>query len=151
MALEPGFIAVIVLGSVLALLLFAFAATSVVLLRKKRLLCFRHAGYTRPFLHSDLDFPRRRGKSRIPLDWRHGKKNKKKKKTQHYQSFSKGLKFPKRDIFARNFLENPMVDTDELDADWTNPAFDEAAAYIHDAAVSVQSWYRMIRYSWCSD
>ena len=147
--IDEGIIAVIVLVSVLVLLILLFALTSLVVVRKKRLLCFKRDEYARPFLLSDRDLERRRGKeSRLP----YGKGPKKKRKSQPnrrkdgYQSISKALRFPKRDIFAQSLLENPMIDMDELDVDWTNPAFDASRAQKYDAVLTIQSWYRMIRY-----
>lgn len=139
--LDVGYIVVIVLCSVLVVLLLVFVLTCVLLLRKKRLLCFKNREYTRPLLYSEREIQKsKKRKKRSAVQ-------KKKKKTRIYQSISKGLRFPKRDPFASNYLENPMVDMEELEADWTNPAFDEFGAQMHDAVVTIQSWFRMIRYN----
>ena len=146
--LDTGFIVIIVLGSVLVVLLFVFVLTCLLLLKKKRLLCFRSSGYARPFLHSDKELLSGRGRKGVGAKRRNRNRRSAqgKKKSKIYQSISKGLKFPKRDPFASNYLENPMVDMEELDTDWTNPAFDKLGAQKHDAVVAIQSWYRMIRY-----
>ncbi len=149
--IDGSIIAVIVLGSVLVILLLLFVLTSLIVVRKKRLLCFKRNDYGRPFLHTDRELEKRRGRldkdSRLPYGKKVPKKNKKraKRKNEGYQSFSKALMFPKRDPFAKSFLENPMIDSEELDMDWTNPAFDAARAQKYDAVLSIQSWYRMLR------
>ena len=38
-----------------------------------------------------------------------------------------------------------MVNMEDFNTDWTNPAFDEERAQIFDAAVVIQAWYRMVR------
>lgn len=150
--IDGGIITVIVLVSTLVVLVLVFVLTSVVVVRKKRLLCFRRNEYTRPFLLTDRDLEKRRGRlgrdSRVPYSRRAPKKRRKNRpnqKNEGYQSFSKALKFPKRDPFAKSFLENPMIDSDELNMDWTNPAFDAARAQKFDAVLTIQSWYRMLR------
>lgn len=43
-------------------------------------------------------------------------------------------------------LENPMLDPDLDKIDFTNPVFDHEKAKSRDAAVTIQSWYRMWRH-----
>lgn len=140
--LEVGLIIAIVLGSILVLLLVAFLLSLLVVLRTKHLLCFKKNAYHRPFLHSDRE--RKRGlkkKTRPPFISSRGPA----KGKEYYQSIGRAVKFPKRDPFASKFLENPMVSMEDFDMDWSNPAFDETRALKYDAAVAIQSWYRMVR------
>lgn len=147
--LEVGFIIVIVLGSVLLLMVLLFAFAFLLVLRTKRLLCFKRK-YSSPFLLSDKapqgGYKRN---SKLPFDQKAQKKSKKLSKAggkaNNYQSFGRAVKFPGRDPFANKLLENPMVNMEDLDMDWTNPAFDETTATKFDAVVSIQSWYRMVR------
>jgi hypothetical protein len=136
-------IIVISLGSVLAVLLVLFFLSLLVVLKTKRLLCFKRSGYQRPFLHSD------REKRRYTKNHSKGKKKRKpvpgKRTRNDYQSIGRAMKFPKRDPFANKFLENPMVNMDDFDMDWTNPTFDESSALKFEATVAIQSWYRMVR------
>ena len=138
--LEAGLIAAIVLGSVLGALLLIFALTLLVVLRTKRMLCFKRNEYRRPFLLSDRELIRRNGGLK-----KQKKPSNRRKKVKNYQSFGRAVKFPKRDPFANKFLENPMVDVDDLDMDWTNPAFDADVAQKFEAVITIQSWYRMVR------
>ncbi len=151
-ALDTGIIAAIVLASLLVLLVLAFLLTSLFVLRRKRLLCFKRRGRSgdvQPFLLNDKKRQKGRGawkqNEATPFE-RKEKKKKKQTKKKNYQSFSKPPKFPQRDPFAAKFLENPMVTSDDLDADWSNPAFDMQGAVIRDAAITIQAWYRMVRY-----
>ena len=155
MELDDGVVAVIALGSVLVLLLVVFMLVSLVVLRQKQLLCFKRSRNGRAFLLSDKNLERRRGGFKRNSELHYARKKRKKTKqprgkrreqTKHYQSLGRAVKFPKRDPFASKYLENPMVDLDELDMDWSNPAFDEDTAQKFEAAVSIQSWYRMTRY-----
>lgn len=141
--LDIGIIIVIALGSILVVLLLLFMLTSFVVMRKKRLLCFKRNEYHRPFRLVDREPGRHWRKSRQRA---HGNKNAK-KGDYKYQSISRALRFPKRDPFASSYLENPMVDMEELNTDWTNPAFDKRQGQKFDAAIAIQSWYRMIRYA----
>lgn len=144
-------IVAIVLGSILVLLLVAFLFTSLVVLKTKRLLCFKRNAYQRPFLHSDKELQRRKKgpkkSTRVPFSKRDTKSGSpaKGRKSKHYQSIGRAVKFPMRDPFANKLLENPMVSMDDFDMDWTNPAFDETRALKFDATVAIQSWYRMVR------
>ena len=42
-------------------------------------------------------------------------------------------------------LQNPMLDPDLDKVDFSNPMFDHKKALVRDAAVTIQSWYRMWR------
>ena len=42
-------------------------------------------------------------------------------------------------------LQNPMLDPDIDKVDFSNPMFDRRKALMRDAAVTIQSWYRMWR------
>ncbi len=142
--LDTGLIIAIVAGSVLVILLVIFFITTLVLMKKKRVLCFRRKrSEARPFLLSGKELEKRHGrwkrKSKPPS------KKTKKNKSYKYNTLSRGLKFPKSDPFAGKQLDNPMINMDDFDVDWTNPAFDMEGAQIRDAAVVIQAWYRMIR------
>ena len=54
-------------------------------------------------------------------------------------------KLKQRDPFNPDMLDNPMAD-DDFDTDWSNPAFDAGRSQVYDAAVTIQTWYRMIRF-----
>ena len=138
-------IIVAVLGSVLVILVLLLGFTTVILLRKRRVLCFKNSNS----LYSNRELQRRHGRRKRKSNQarRHKKRDHAKRKTKSYDSLRKALMFPKSDPFANKHLENPMVNTEELDVDWTNPAFDEEGARAYDAVVTIQSWYRMIRYS----
>lgn len=149
--LEGGFIVAITLASALVLLLLVFLATSLLVIRKKRLFCFRRDHEDGPFRLPDKNELQGGWKrKKLPFEQKHKHKRKKKakggNKSKHYQSLSRLPKFPSSDPFANKFLENPMVDMDDFNMDWTNPAFDKEGAQIRDAATTIQSWYRMIRY-----
>lgn len=146
--LDTGLIAVIALGSVLIALLLVFMLVSLAVLWQKRLLCFKRGEDTRAFLLADKGLERRHGRFRrnSALPYAQKKRRKSRKtRVKHYQSLGKAVKFPKRDPFASKYLENPMVDMDELDVDWSNPAFDEVTAKKFEATILIQSWYRMTR------
>lgn len=144
--LEVSLIVVVALSSVLVLLVGIFLLALLIVLKTRRLLCFKRNAYQRPFLYSDREL-RRKNKnrnSRLPFGQ---KKNKKPDKAEsNYRSIGRAVKFPKRDPFANKFLENPMVSMDDLNMDWTNPTFDETRAVRFEAAVVIQSWFRMARY-----
>ena len=42
-------------------------------------------------------------------------------------------------------VQNPLVGVDELNDDFTNPVFDVEAARYLDAAITIQSWWRMLK------
>ena len=146
--LDTGIIAAIVLGSLLLLLVFAFLTASVFMMRRKRLLCFKREDITKPFLRTNKGLEQRHGawKKQNVQPYNKKRKRKGRSKKTNYQSLGRPPKFPKRDLFAGKLLENPLVTSDDLDADWSNPAFDMQGAVIRDAATTIQSWYRMIRY-----
>lgn len=81
-------------------------------------------------------FERKRQKRK---SWKHKNKSK-------YHSLGKAPRFPKSDPFTNKFLENPLIADDEFDMDWSNPAFDSEGATMYDAAITIQCWYRMVRY-----
>ena len=43
-------------------------------------------------------------------------------------------------------LENPMLDPDIDNVDFSNPVFDHEKAKLRDAAIAIQAWYRMWRH-----
>lgn len=141
-------IVVIVLGSALVILGLILTLATLLLMRKKRVLCFKHRS-ARPFLFQELG-GRRHGRGKRSSKQPFGQKKrsqakKKSNKNKYYQSLSKALKFPNWDPFAGHSLDNPMINTEDLDMDWTNPAFDEEGARKHDAVITIQSYFRMIR------
>ena len=141
-ALETGIIVAIALGSLLVVLLLLFSLTSLCVMRRKKVFCFKRRGSeVKPFLLSDRELEKRHGAWKRKDAQRKRLKDKKK----NYHSLSRPPKFPKRDPFVGKFLENPMVTTEDLDVDWSNPAFDMQAAVQRDAVITIQSWYRMVR------
>lgn len=150
MALSTEYIIAIVLGSILVLLLLVFLCLLCVFMRKKRLLCYRE-DEERPFVLPDKKLEERygrqlqhRGKSKSPR-----KAVKKNKKAIKYSKLgqSPALRRPRGDPFAHNYLENPMLDDEDgMGEDWSNPVFDSARSRQRDAAICIQSWFRMIRF-----
>lgn len=149
--LEIGETVAVAAGSLLIVLFVVFLITLLLVLKTKNLLCFKKNPYERPFLHSDRELRRRHKNSKLPL----GRKSKQKKRrpfdgkkpNNKYQSIGRAVKFPKRDPFANKYLENPLVSMDDFEMDWTNPTFDENRALMFEAAIAIQSWYRMVRYA----
>ena len=148
--LKSGIIVTIALTFLMVLLLVFLLSTSLLVIRKKRPLCFSQDHGVRPFLLTntmrDGDWKK---KSMLPPFRKKDKKRKRKakgNKNQSYPSLIRPSKFPRRDPFASIFLENPMVDMDDFDLDWTNLVFDNESAQNNDAAIKIQPWYRMIRY-----
>ena len=137
---------VIVLVSTVSLLLVAIVLAALLLAYKRRILCFKRR---LDQLHSDLERygpirnKNKRGR-RKNFDRKKQKGGKCKRKGK-YHSLGKAPRFPRCDPFTNRFLENPMVADDEFDMDWTNPAFDSEGAKVHDATITIQSWYRMVR------
>lgn len=145
----------VVLVGIILILLVALALSALLFLKKRRKLCFKERfDDVKPFLRTDKQLESRASKA----GWLYQNKNqrsalkkkKNKKSKVKYQSLGKTPKFPKSDPFANKFLENPLVTEDDFDVDWTNPAFDTAQAQVRDAAITIQCWYRMIRWVSCS-
>ena len=145
--LDTGRIVVIALASVLVFLIVAVFVIALVLMKKRSLLCFKRKTNVRPILLSDRELEARYGprKQRRRNKNRAKSKASRKKSRGQYQSLGRSSMFPKSDPFANKYLENPLVDDDEFNVDWSNPAFDEEGSRLYDAAVMIQSWYRMIR------
>ena len=145
--LETEYIIVIVLGSVLVLLLLLFLVLLCVFLRKKRALCFRGRGEGgRPFVLPDKKLEERYGKKRKRTSPGKGGKAPKGKQLKYSRlGQSPALRRPRGDPFAHNYLDNPMLDEEDMNEDWSNPVFDAARSRNRDAAVCIQSWFRMIR------
>lgn len=148
-SLETEYIIVIVLGSVLVLLLLVFLCLLCVFLRKRRALCFRNRGREdhKPFVLPDKALLERYGRKK-PKKASPGKAgNKAKGKQLKYSRLgqSPALRRPRGDPFAHNYLENPMLDEEGINEDWSNPVFDAERSRNRDAAVCIQSWFRMIR------
>lgn len=145
MALEGEYIVLIVLVSVLVLLLLVFLILVCVFLRKRRALCFRdRSDDEKPFVLPDKTLQERYKKKRkeAPAKGKGGKKA----KGKHLRlGESPALRRPRGDPFAHNYLENPMLDGEEMNMDWSNPVFDAERSRNRDAAVCIQSWFRMVR------
>lgn len=144
--LEVSLIVVITLSSLLVLLLIIFLLALLVVLKTKRLLCFKRNVYQRPFLYSDRELRRENNGRNSRFPFRKKKNTRPVEARSNYQSIGRAAKFPKRDPFANKVLENPMVSMDDFDMDWTNPTFDKTRAVSFEAAVVIQSWFRMVRY-----
>lgn len=141
----------VVLGSVILLLVIALAASACLFLKKRRKLCFRE-------VFEDQDQKRillvrddhGRGKpwrvKKKPLKSSKPKaKKRRKSRGAKYHSLGRAPQRFKTDPFANVVMENPLGDDFELEEDWSNPLFDSEKAALSDAAVCIQSWYRMIR------
>lgn len=145
MALETEYIVLIVLVSVLILLLLVFLVLTCVFLRKRRALCFRDRDdEEKPFVLPDKMLLERHGKKRREAP-AVGKGGKKAKGRRLRLGESPNLRRPQGDPFAHNYLENPMLDGEEMNVDWSNPVFDAERSRNRDAAVCIQSWFRMVR------
>lgn len=144
-SLDTGRIIVIALASVLVVLLITVLVITLVMMKKRNLLCFKKNVHARPILLSDRELEARYGPKRKRKKSKNKAKSRKKEKVK-YHSLGRLSSFPKSNPFANKPLENPLVDDEEFDMDWTNPAFDVEGGRLYDAAVIIQSWYRMIRY-----
>ena len=147
--LKTEYIIVIVLGSVLLLLLLVFLCLMCVLMRRRRALCFRKRDSDQqPFILPDKTLEQRYGKNHVRGKSSSDKGKKAKGKQLKYSRLggqSPNLRIPQGDPFAHNYLSNPMVDEDEMNVDWSNPVFDTEKARNRDAAICIQSWFRMVR------
>ena len=150
--LDTAYIVVIVLVSIVLVLLVTIVVAALILVYRRRIWCFKRRLDQARVLESDLERygPARRNKThkqRKPFNRRKvGQKKKKRKKKGKTNSLGKTPRFPKSDPFTNKFLDNPLIAEDEFDIDWTNPAFDNEGARLYDATITIQSWYRMIRY-----
>lgn len=155
MPLATEYIIVIVLASILLLLLLIFAVAVCIFIKKRRMLCFKKADpAAKPFLVTDQQleagFKGKRMQKAKPFS--PGRKpkpagNKKKSKGDKSSNYRyEPLRSPrKKDPFADGFLDNPLIDEEEFNVDWSNPAFDSERSRRYDAAVVIQTWFRMIR------
>ena len=149
--LDTNYIIVIVLVSIVLLLLVTIIVAALLLVYRRRMWCFKRRLNQTRLLQNDLE---RYGPSRKKRKYDKafgGKKHKKRKHKKHrnkgkYHSLGRVPRFPKSDPFSNKFLENPLIADDDFDVDWTNPAFDSEEARVFDATITIQSWYRMIRY-----
>ena len=150
--LNTEYIIVISLGSVLVTLLLVFLCLLCVFIRKKRALCFRsrRGDEVRPFVIPDKILEeryakkQRRRKRGTPGK---GAKGKPIKHSRRVGQHSPDLRQPTGDPFAHNYLENPMLEeVDGMGEDWSNPLFDAERSEQRDAAIHIQSWFRMIRW-----
>lgn len=153
---DPTYIIVIVLVSIVLILLVTIAVAALLLVYRRRMWCFNRRLDQAKLLQSDLERygqvrnKRRHKRNRVFERKRRQRKPRKHKKKSKYHSLGKAPRFPKSDPFTNKFLENPLIADDEFDMDWTNPAFDSEAAIMYDATITIQSWYRMIRYDTAS-
>ena len=154
MALATEYIVVIVLASILLLLLLVFAVAVCIFTKRRRLLCFKTDQAARPFLVTDQQLEARFQGKRNQRDsaFSHKRKSKpaarkKKKSKGNKREFRyEPLQSPrKKDPFADGSLGNPLIDEEEFDEDWSNPAFDAERARLYDSSVVIQTWFRMVR------
>lgn len=148
MALGITYITVIVLVSVVVILVATIGVVAFALVYRRRLLCFKRRLDQNRLLQSDLERygpVRKKHKQKQSKLFDRKKAKRKARRNKKYHSLGKAPRFPKSDPFTNKFLENPLIADDEFDMDWTNPAFDREAAQRYDAAIIIQSWYRMIR------
>ena len=123
-------IAATFLGLVALLLIIAMVCILIIYLKKRRLLCFN-------------DKIKRRKEDEEKLLYKYSGQNVKKKRRRigHGES----TKFS--DPFANKF--NDPVNMEDFhngdDQDWNNPLFDVQAAKRKDAAITIQTWWRMAR------
>lgn len=150
--LEVEYIIIISLCAVLVLLMLMFAAALLVLLKKRRLWCFKRNAAARPFaipdhrIEAGLIAQGARAKRRSLFRANPARQKKPKKSKLLYEPLGQSPSTARKNPFANSTLENPMVDAEELyKEDWTNPAFDKERASRFDAAVVIQSWFRMSR------
>lgn len=150
--LSTEYIIAIALGSVLVALLLVFLCLLCVFFRKKRVFCFRRRGGDeegRPFVLTDKILEERYGKKkrRRHKSRSSGGKGGKRKSVKYSRiGRSPDLRRPRGDPFAHNYLENPMADdVDGMGEDWSNPVFDAERSQQRDAAICIQSWFRMVR------
>lgn len=154
MALATEYIIVIVLASILLLLLLVFVVAVCIFTKRRRLLCFKTDQAARPFLVTDQQLEARFQGKRNQRDsaFSHKRKSKpaarkKKKSKGNKREFRyEPLQSPrKKDPFADGSLGNPLIDEEEFDEDWSNPAFDAERARLYDSSVVIQTWFRMVR------
>ncbi len=150
MALGVEYVIAITLASILLVLVVVLCLAFVVFLKRKRILCFKRdgRGVDKHFARSDQQLEaayglargrKPKGKNISPL------KRKEKHSHQYQRLDGRPPSASPRDPFANDVLENPLVHEEELDADWSNPAFDTGRSQLYDAAITLQSWYRMRR------
>ena len=151
MPLATEYIIVIVLASILLLLLLIFAVAVCVFAKKRRMLCFKRDLAAKPFLVTDQQLEagykgkqKQRGKAFSRAKPAGNKRKSKGDKSSNYRY--EPLRSPrKKDPFADGILDNPLIEEDEFDVDWSNPTFDSERSRRYDAAVIIQTWFRMIR------
>ena len=125
-------ITVTFLGLVALLLTVFMFVVTVVCLKKRRLVCFIEQKKRKKKDDEEALYPFRNDKAKRKRRRRRlvGQENKKK--------FS--------DPFAKTFLDPiNMEDFDTHTNDWDNPLFDVQAARRKDAAITIQTWWRMAR------
>ena len=143
----------IVLISIVLILLVTIVVAALILVYRRRMWCFKRRLDQARLLQRDLERygpVRKKKRNRILERKRQKRKLRKYKNKSKYHSLGKAPRFPKSDPFTNKFLENPLIADDEFDMDWTNPAFDTEGAIMYDAAITIQSWYRMVRYDTAS-
>ncbi len=143
MAVAFEYVVVIILASILVILVVVFFLASLIFLKKRRILCFKRDDSVKPYARTDHQLEVGYGGAR-------GKKPKGKRfsplRSNEYQRLGgRSPSDPKHDPFANALLANPMVDEEELNMDWSNPTFDTEKSQQYDAAITLQSWYRMRR------
>ena len=119
-----------ILAPVVFLLVIVMFVIMVIYLKKRRLLCFNEDGQ------------RNKKDEEKMLSKYHNKSNRKRRR-RIGQNDQKNFSDPFAGIFS-----NPIQMEDFLDGenqDWDNPLFDVQSAKRKDAAITIQTWWRMTR------
>ena len=134
---EPGQIAAVAILGVVIILLFGVAVVGFcVFLRKRELLCFRTKRSSTHKNYSDTEYSYLYEKQNERVAPRRRFLNKAQNKLQRSQTKQRA------DPFNKRFSEIPLdIDLENEPGNWENPLFDHK----NDAAISIQSWWRMIR------
>ena len=147
-SLEVGHIVAIVCAGVFFLVLMAVGSLCVVYVYHRNMLCFRRRRISkRPHIYSQGDLEkglqrkrRLKGLNRPPSS---SHKRRSSRADGHVHHKKKRLPFEED---HNTILENPMADPDLERTDFSNPMFDHKKARLRDAAILIQSWYRMWRH-----
>lgn len=151
MAVAFEYIIVIILASILVVLLVVFCLASLIFVKKRQILCFKRGSAAKPYIRADQQLQAGYGLvEEIKPKSRRVSGLKKGKRGDYQRLEGRPPSASKRDPFANELLQNPLVHEEELTGDWSNPAFDTERSQLYDAAVTLQSWYRMRRYGYSS-
>lgn len=125
---ELGLAAVVILGIVIVLLFGVVAIGFCLFLRKRELLCFKLSRTTRKN-YSDTEY-----------SYLYERQEERVRPRRRFLNRESQVKHP--DPFTKRFSEIPLdIDLEDDLVHWDNPLFDRKK----DAAITIQSWWRMIR------